>query len=111
MGVIGIKYPPYDLPEEDRVRLLGGLLLAWDGQWFLKTVEEFGLEAGVRLNGRVRSSFGRIEMKAMLKALGKEQADSIEDAIRIITTYSRMLLGPGYQTDIAREDNSLEALI
>lgn len=84
---------PYDLPCETWLDMMGRLMLSWDGQWFLKTVEEFGLEAGMRLNTRVRLSFGRIEMRSMLAALGKTRADDLMDALRIILTYSRVFLG------------------
>ncbi|MBX6378103.1 MAG: hypothetical protein IRY95_06080, partial [Clostridia bacterium] len=44
----------YDIPAEERARLFAHLALAWDGQWFLKVAYEFGVEASVRLNARVR---------------------------------------------------------
>ncbi|MHB8757203.1 MAG: hypothetical protein ACYC6V_04230 [Bacillota bacterium] len=83
---------PYPLPGDRAAALMGSLALAWDGQWFLKTVEEFGLEAAMRLNGRVRVSFGKIEMRETLRALGKKSADDLADALRIIMTYSRIML-------------------
>ncbi len=71
---------------------MGSLALAWDGQWFLKAVEEFGLEAAMRLNSRVRVAFGKIEMRETLRALGKKSADDLVDALRIIMTYSRLMM-------------------
>ena len=49
----------YTLSDIEQVRMLRKLMLYWDGQWFLKTVEAFGLEAAVELNARVRAPFGR----------------------------------------------------
>lgn len=83
---------PYDLPCETWLEVMGRLMLAWDGQWFLKTMEEFGLEAAMRLNTRVRLSFGRIEMRSVLAVLGKPRADDLADALRIVFTYSRVFL-------------------
>ncbi|RPI49646.1 MAG: hypothetical protein EHM56_12060, partial [Chloroflexi bacterium] len=58
----------YRLSPEDQVHMLRRLMLYWDGQWFLKAVDAFGLDAAVALNARVRASFGRIEMRLLLKA-------------------------------------------
>jgi hypothetical protein len=82
----------YPLSDEVKVDMLRKLALFWDGQWFLKTVDEFGLEAAIRLNARVRTAFGRIEMRTLLRALGKRQADDLTDAIRLIATYGEVLM-------------------
>lgn len=91
--------PAYHLPAETQAAMLRKLALYWDGQWFLKTVEEFGLEAGIRMNARVRTSFGRIEMRTMLKALGKKRADDLVDAMRIIAAYGEVLMGNGLRAE------------
>jgi len=83
----------YALPPEVQAAMLRKLALYWDGQWFLKTVDEFGLEAGIRMNARVRAAFGRIEMRTMLKALGKKQADDLVDAMEIVAAYGDVLMG------------------
>jgi hypothetical protein len=84
---------PYPLSDADQVRMLRKLLLYWDGQWFLKTAEAFGLEAAVELNARVRASFGRIEMRTLLKSVGKQQADDLADAMRLLDTYGQAFMG------------------
>ena len=63
----------YALSDADKVRMLRKLALFWDGQWFLRSVDKFGLDAAVELNAAVRTAFGRIEMRTMLKALGRER--------------------------------------
>ncbi|HEY3316064.1 MAG TPA: hypothetical protein VGL40_12415 [Bacillota bacterium] len=83
---------PYVIPGERAAALMGSLALAWDGQWFLKAIEEFGLEAAMRLNSRVRVAFGRIEMRETLKALDKKRADDLADALRIVMTYGRLMM-------------------
>ena len=83
----------YPLSNEVKVNMLRKLAMFWDGQWFLKTVDEFGLEAAIRLNARVRTAFGRIEMRTLLRALGKRRADDLADAIRLIATYGEVLMG------------------
>lgn len=82
----------YGLPKTTKSELLSKLMLAWDGQWFLKVVEEFGLEHGLKLNTRVRLAFARIEMHSLLDALNKKEADNFEEAISIINFYCREVL-------------------
>ena len=89
----------YPLSDEVKVDILRKLVLFWDGQWFLKTVDEFGLDAAVRLNARVRAAFGRIEMRTLLRSLGKRQADDLTDAIRLIATYGEVLMGGVLRAD------------
>lgn len=90
---------PYLPPTEVQAAMLRKLALYWDGQWFLKTVEEFGLEAGIRMNARVRAAFGRIEMRTMLRALGKERADDLVDAMQIIAAYGQVLMGSSLRAE------------
>jgi predicted ArsR family transcriptional regulator len=85
----------YGLSDAQRVQMLRKLMLFWDGQWFLKTVETFGLEPAIDLNARVRASFGRIEMRTLLKVLHKRQADDLADALRLMTTYAQAFMGSG----------------
>ena len=83
----------YPLPEAEQARMLGKLMLFWDGQWFLKTVEAFGLDAAIELNAQVRTSFGRIEMRSLLRAVGKRAADDLADAVRLLQTYAQAFMG------------------
>jgi len=89
----------YPLSDEVKVNMLRKLAMFWDGQWFLKTVDEFGLEAAVRLNAKVRAAFGRIEMRTLLRALGKRRADDLADAVRLIATYGEVLMGGVLRAD------------
>lgn len=83
----------YELTDAAQADMLRRLALYWDGQWFLKTVEEFGLDAGLRINARVRASFGKIEMRSILKALRKKQADDLSDALDILKAYLQVFMG------------------
>ena len=83
----------YQLAAAEQVEMLRRLMLYWDGQWFLKAVDAFGLDAAVALNARVRASFGRIEMRLLLKTVGKEQADDLPDAMRLLELYTEAFLG------------------
>lgn len=83
----------YQLSLDEQTRMLRKLILYWDGQWFLKVVETFGLEAAIDLNARVRASFGRIEMRTLLKTVKKSKADDLADALRLLETYSDTFMG------------------
>ena len=89
----------YPLSDEVKVNMLRKLAMFWDGQWFLKTVDEFGLEAAIRVNATVRTAFGRIEMRTLLRALRKRRADDLADAIRVIATYGEVLMGGVLRAD------------
>ena len=89
----------YPLTAGEQVRMLRKLMLYWDGQWFLKAMEAHGLEAAIELNARVRRSFGRIEMRQLLKAVGKPQADDLADALRLLATYAETFMGPGLRAE------------
>ncbi|GAB6273945.1 MAG: hypothetical protein STSR0004_08080 [Peptococcaceae bacterium] len=85
-------FKSYSLLEATKSELLSKLMLAWDGQWFLKVVEEYGLENGLRLNTKVRLAFARIEMRLLLDVLNKKEAYNFEEAIGIINFYCREVL-------------------
>ncbi len=98
----GDRYP---LSDAEQARMLRKLMLYWDGQWFLKTVEAFGLDAAIGLNARVRASFGRIEMRMLLKALGKQRADDLSDALRLLDTYADAFMGGSLRAEFAQVDS------
>jgi hypothetical protein len=84
--------------------MLRKLLLYWDGQWFLKTVDAFGLGAAIDVNARVRSAFGSIEMRTLLKTLGKRQARDLPDAMRMLETYAEVFMGGTLRAQFAAAD-------
>lgn len=94
----------YPLSDAEQARMLRKLMLYWDGQWFLKTVEAFGLEAAIELNARVRASFGRIEMRVLLQTLGRTRAEDLADALRMLNTYGAAFMGDGLRADFTHLD-------
>jgi hypothetical protein len=101
----------YPIPDEKKVKMLRKLALYWDGQWFLNAVEKFSLEEAIELNAIVRTAFGRIEMRTMLRAAGKKQADDLPDALRMIATHTDLLLGPGVKADYQMGDANARVLV
>jgi hypothetical protein len=107
----GIKLELYAISDADKVKMLRKLALFWDGQWFLHSVERFGLEEAIALNAAVRTAFGRIEMRTMLKALGKKEADDLTDAVRMIATHSDLLLGRGVRAEYETRDHDARIIV
>ena len=101
----------YAIPPETRARMCALLAMAWDGQWFLKVYDEYGWEAAARLNARVRAAFGRIEMRRMLRALGKPAAADLEDAIQIILVYFRDVLAAGFDARLTADSKRAEITV
>jgi hypothetical protein len=93
LSLVAREPATYHLSEAEQARMLGKLMLFWDGQWFLKAADAFGLDAAIELNARVRSSFGRIEMRTVLKAVGKQKADDLADAMQLLETYAQAFMG------------------
>ncbi len=102
----------HPLSATDQVQMLRKLLLYWDGQWFLKVAEAFGLEAAIGLNARVRASFGRIEMRTLLKTVGKSRADDLPDAMRLLQTYAAAFMGEALRAEFTLLDaNQAEVIV
>jgi hypothetical protein len=91
----------YTLSDAEQVQMLRRLILYWDGQWFLKTAEACGLDAAIELNAQVRTSFGRIEMRTLLKAVRKPRADDLPDAMRLLETYAHAFMGTALRAEFA----------
>lgn len=100
-----------EISLEKKARLLALLALAWDGQWFLKIYEEHGWEEAARLNAQVRAAFARIEMRAMLRALGKRAASDLADAVQIIYTYFQEVLAAGFDAEFTIEEERAEITV
>ncbi len=101
----------YRIPDAKKVKMLRKLALYWDGQWFLNSVQKFGLKEAIELNALVRTAFGRIEMRTMLQALGSKRADDLADALRMIATHADLLLGSGIKTDYQLGDGIARVLV
>ncbi len=98
---------PITLDEKAQLAILRKLLLAWDGQWFLKTVEAFGLDRAVEQNRKVRASFGRIEMRLVLQALGLDHARDLAEAASILSGYALAFFGDALDASMDLSGNTL----
>lgn len=100
----------YEFSPEARAALLTRLLMAWDGQWYLKVYERFGWEVATELNARVRADYGRIEMRSVLRALGKRRADDLADVVRVLRSYYR-LYGAAFEAIYHTRETQVEAQV
>ncbi|MEI6044229.1 MAG: hypothetical protein WCS37_07540 [Chloroflexota bacterium] len=83
----------YEIHRDKQIELLRWLLTTLDGQWLSKIAAVSGPSEASKLNGRVHSTLGRTEMKAMLALLGKNQAENLGQAADILKTYLSIAYG------------------
>ncbi len=83
----------YEINRDKQLELLRWLLTAQDAQWLAKTAAVYNPVEASRLNGRVRSTMGRTEMKAILTLVGKNKADNLSDAAQIVQTWLALAYG------------------
>lgn len=100
----------YELSPAAGPALLTRLLMAWDGQWYLKVYERFGWEVATELNARVRADYGRIEMRSVLRALGKRRADDLADAVRVLRSYYQ-LYGAAFEAAYQPSETQVDVVV
>ncbi len=83
----------YELKGNKPIELLRWLLSTIEGQWLMKTSAAYGPGEAIKLSSKVRSAFGKTEMKAMLALIGKSKADDLADSIEIVQTYLTLVYG------------------
>jgi hypothetical protein len=64
------------------------MAFSWDGQWFLKTKDRFGLDVAMEMNEAAVRSIGKIECRMLKQLLGKEQIASCRDLIEAQQTFA-----------------------
>lgn len=95
--VISLKKPlsvRYEIPLETQKFILQMCWAQHDGQWFLKTKQEFGIEKGNNLNKSVIRSMGKIEARHIMNALGIHKGDikSIPECFKLFNTFMNVLI-------------------
>jgi hypothetical protein len=102
----------FALSQSEQIKMLRKLLLYWDGQWFLKAVEAMGLEEAIALNARVRASFGRIEMRTLLRALDRRQAEDLAEALQMLELYGATFMGGALRASfVAIDEHQAEIIV
>lgn len=85
----------YTIDPQKQTEVLRWLMYAWDGQWQARALALYGPVEAARLSARVRSAFGKAEMKALLALVGKDHAASLADAAELLETYFNFIWGEG----------------
>ena len=73
------------------------LQMCWaqhDGQWFLKSKNNYGIKEANQINQNVISSMGRIEARHILNALGirKGSINTISEVFKIMNTFMDVII-------------------
>ena len=102
----------YIFDHSSKIRMLQHLALAWDGQWFLKSSEKFGMKQAIILNQTVGKSVQRLVARMSLKAWKMKKALDFEDAGRMIRGILDWSQGHSWKTnfEIARESINIEVI-
>lgn len=84
----------YTIPLETQKFILQMCWAQHDGQWFLKSKKEYGIEAANQLNQKVVFSMGKIEAKHILNALSikKGTIKSISELFKLINTFMDVII-------------------
>ena len=91
----------YEIDQSKGIEVLRWLMYSWDSQWLSRTGAVYGPAEASKINSRVRSAFGKVEMRTLLALLGKKQADGLADAAEMLKAYFGLVFGPrGFEGQI-----------
>jgi len=96
------------LTPEQREKLLRDSWISHDGQWVLKTVQEFGFDAANKLNQAVARSLGKIEIKRLMAATKWGEIKDAEDFKRLLAIACDLYMPEEHKYEIEQlQDNSV----
>lgn len=92
---------------KQKADILRDIWIAHDGRWFLKTTMEESFDLATKLNLAVQRSFGKIEMKRLVKELGGVGIKTIEDLKEFMVVASDIYCPEEhkYRYDVIDENN------
>ncbi len=76
--------------DKQKTEILRDIWIAHDGRWFIKTAAGKGFDVATELNLAVQESFGKIEMRRLLKEFGGAKVKNITDLHRFLVTASEV---------------------
>jgi hypothetical protein len=82
-----------EISQDKQLELLRWLLTTLDSQWLSKAASAFSPAEASRLGGRIRSTMGRTEMKAILSLLGKNKVANLSEAAQVVQAYINLAYG------------------
>ncbi|MFE6776685.1 DUF6125 family protein [Streptomyces sp. NPDC057702] len=84
---------PESLTSEQREELLRRSWMATDGLWFYQTATQRGIDGANEANIEVVREFGRQEMVRLMRGLGVEKVETVEQYRRLFQTAVDLYLG------------------
>ena len=97
------------LTYEDREKILLRNWMSHDGHWFRHVAEEFGFDAANKLNMRTCRSIGRTDWFRLVKALGIDKVESLEQFLEIFKAAWQLYVPPHIDFDVTIKDNRITA--
>ena len=84
----------YEIPLSTQKFLLQLCWARHDGQWFLKSKNQYGIKEANELNQKVISSMGKIEARHILNALSIKKGDikSMPEVFKVINTFMDVII-------------------
>lgn len=76
--------------DRQKAEILRDIWIAHDGRWFIKTAAGKGFDVATELNLAVQESFGKTEMKRLLKEFGGSRIENIQDLHWFLVTASEV---------------------
>lgn len=99
--------------EKQKAEILRDIWIAHDGRWFIKTAAAKGFDVATELNLAVQESFGKTEMKRLLKEFGDAKIQNIKDLHRFLMIASEVYCPAAHKYEykvIAEDKISLRIL-
>lgn len=94
------------LTPEQRERLLRDSWISHDGQWALRTIQEFGFDAASKLNQAAARSLGKIEVKRLMAATKWKEINNAEDFKRLLTIACDLYMPEEHKYEIEQLDEN-----
>ncbi len=96
---------------EEREKILLRNWMSHDGHWFRHVAEEFGPEVANKLNMRTCSSIGRTDWFRLVKALGIDKVEGLEQFLEIFKAAWQLYAPPNITIDMTIKDNQITAQV
>ncbi len=94
------------LTPEQRERLIRNSWISHDGQWVLKTAQEFGLDAASKLNQAAAKSLGKIEIKRLMAATKWGEIKNAADFKRLVDIACDLYMPVEHKYEIEQVDDT-----
>jgi hypothetical protein len=94
------------LTPEQRERLLRDSWISHDGQWVLKTVQEFGFDIASKLNQAAARSLGKIEIKRLMAVTKWGEIKNAEDLKRLLVVACDLYAPEEHKYEIEQLDEN-----